>query len=239
MSYRKWAIQGVVMCARLRQGMEYSEDEINATFNDTSWHEVCRTWDAWMIQKNARWVAPKCSEKNIQWHDIFDTMSTLFRMWREHEWFYVGCDLRRLAYADRRLAAILRVRRRARSEFFGFNYNIALTDIMGIFRGILIDGALASIMVELYIDMILRWCNVIQFRSHGDRVRCGGLFRLLFDHLQAGVAVILAIVIIVIYGWTQRIQGQTEICTEVMVAVWWCSTIHWNERHDSETRSLV
>ena len=33
-------------------------------------------------------------------------------------------------------------------------------------------------------------------------------------------AVILAIVIIVIYGWTQRIQGQTEICIEVLVAVW-------------------
>ena len=45
-------------------------------------------------------------------------------------------------------------------------------------------------------------------------------FRRLFGHLHAGVAVILAMVIIVIYGWTQRIQGQTEICTEVMAAVW-------------------
>ena len=59
--------------------------------------------------------------------------------------------------------------------------------------------------------------------------RCGGLFfRLLFDHLQAGVAVILAIVIIVIYGWTQRIQGQTEIYTAV-----------WNAMRYIETRDMT
>ena len=43
-------------------------------------------------------------------------------------------------------------KRGARSEFFGFNYNIALTDITGIFRGIFNEMARASIMVELYID---------------------------------------------------------------------------------------
>ena len=57
-----------------------------------------------------------------------------------------------MAYAERRQAAIGRTWRGARSKFFGFNYHIALTDITGIFRGILLDGALASILVELYID---------------------------------------------------------------------------------------
>ena len=58
------------------------------------------------------------------------------------------------------------------------------------------------------------------FISRRDTCGMWRTFRLLFGHLHAGVAVILAIVIIVIYGWTQRIQGQTEICTKVMMAVW-------------------
>ena len=57
-----------------------------------------------------------------------------------------------MAYTDTSGGHLRRERRRARSEFFGFNYNIALTDITGIFRGILIDGTRASILVELYID---------------------------------------------------------------------------------------
>ena len=58
-----------------------------------------------------------------------------------------------MAYTDTSGGHLRRERRGATSDFFGFNYNnIALTDIMGIFRGILIDGTRASIMVELYID---------------------------------------------------------------------------------------
>ena len=79
-------------------------------------------------------------------------MPALFGADKEHEF------LRRLrlttvmAYTDTSGGHLRRERRGARTEFFGFNYNIALTDITGIFRGIILDGALASIMVELYID---------------------------------------------------------------------------------------
>ena len=48
-----------------------------------------------------------------------------------------------MAYTDTSGGHLRRDRRGARSEFFGFNYNIALTDITGIFRGIFNEMARA------------------------------------------------------------------------------------------------
>ena len=80
-------------------------------------------------------------------------MPALFGADREHEFLRRLRVTKAMAYAERRQAAICAEKGAGLGlNFLGLIIIIALTDITGIFRGILIDGTRASIMVELYID---------------------------------------------------------------------------------------
>jgi len=93
----------------------------------------------------------------------------------------------------------MRTWRGARSEFFGFNYNIALTDITGIFRGILIrwhvrinHGRIIHrpdiTMMQCYSVLLPRRQRISRRPREMRRI----FFRLLLGHFHAGVAVFLA-----------------------------------------------
>ena len=135
------------------------------------WHELCR-----ICRRTDD------SEEYIYVEEPLSAVRRIYTMSRylyDTMWQYAGIIrsmkgasviLRRLwvttvmAYTDTSGGHLRRERRGARSEFFGFNYNIALTDITGIFRGIFNEMARAHrSRSNIHRRDYLWWCNVFNF----------------------------------------------------------------------------